>query len=166
MTLRRILFAACAAASALGLAAGYGVAGQWIGTALAVVTGLAWLPARRYPAAWLPLICLFVSIGLAVVGRLTGAAPVLMIGGAALALAAWDLLLLDAALGSAAPGEQTRAYEASHLRSLALAVGGGLVGALLGRLLQLEISFFIMAALVALAVFGLDRAWGYVKKTA
>ncbi len=166
MAPRKIFFAVCLAVSALCLAAGYGIAGQWIGTALAVMTGLAWLLARKYPASGLPLACLLVSIGLAVVGRLTGAPPVWMICGSGIALAVWDLLLLDVALGSASLGEQTRRYEAGHLRSLALALGGGLLAVFLGRWLQLQLPFFIVAALVALAVFGLDRAWGYVKKTA
>ena len=166
MALRRILFAACLVVSAFCLAAGYGSAGQWVGTALALMTGLAWLLARKYPASGLPLICLLVSIGLAVAGRLTGAPPVLMIGGAGMALAAWDLLILDVALGSAALGEQTRAYEASHLRSLALALGSGLLAVFLGRWLQLQLPFLVVVFLVVLVVFGLDRAWGYVKKTA
>jgi hypothetical protein len=166
MTLRKSLFAAGLVVLALCLAAGYAIAGQWIGTAAALMTGPAWLLARKYPASGLPLGCLLVSIGLAVVGRLTGAPPVLMIGGAGIALAVWDLLVLDVALGGASSAEQTRAYEASHVRSLGLALGGGLAGALLGRWLQLQIPFFITALLIALAVFGLDRAWGYVKKTA
>jgi hypothetical protein len=166
MILRKPLFAAGLVVLALCLAAGYATAGQWIGTAAALMTGPAWLLARKYPTSGLPLGCLFGSIGLAVVGRLTGASPGLMICGAGLALAVWDLLVLDVALGSAAPGEQTRRYEASHVRSLALALGGGLAGALLGRWLQLQIPFFITVLLIALAVFGLDRAWGYVKKTA
>ncbi len=86
-------------------------------------------------------------------------------------MAVWDLLILDFAMGSASLGEQTwgeqtSAYESSHLRSLALALGGGLFGVFLGRWLQLQIPFFITVILVALVVFGLDRAWGYVKKTA
>jgi hypothetical protein len=166
MALRKLLFAVCLAVSALCLAAGYAIAGQWIGMIIALMVGPAWLLARKYPASDLPLGCLLVSIGLAVVGRLTGSPPVLMIGGSAIALAAWDLLVLDAALGSAPLGEQARAYEASHLRSLALALGAGLVGAFLGRWLHLQIPFFITVLLIALAVFGLDRAWGYIKKTA
>ena len=166
MALRKPLFAVCLIVSVLCLAAGYAIAGRWIGMIMALITGLAWLLARKYPASGLSLICLFVSIGLAVVGRLTGSPPVLMICGSALALAVWDLLGLDAALGSASLGEQTHAYEASHLRSLALALGSGLLGMFLGRWLHLQIPFFIMVFLVVLAVFGLDRAWGYVKKTA
>jgi len=166
MALRKIFFAICLVVSVLCLAAGYGIAGHWIGTALAIITGLAWLLARKYPASWLPFICLLGSIGLAVVGRLTGALPVLMICGSAIALAVWDLLSLDVALGSASLGEQTRQYEASHLQSLALALGSGLLGVFLGRLLQLQIPFFILVFFVALVVFGLDRAWGYIKKTA
>ena len=95
----------------LCLAAGYGIAGQWIGAVIAIITGLAWLPARKYPDSGLPLICLVVSVCLAVVGRLTGSPPLLMICGSGFALAVWDLVFLDDALGSNSSGEQTRQYE-------------------------------------------------------
>ena len=166
MALRKTFLVVCLVASALCLAVGYGLAGQWLGAVMALMTGLAWWLARKYPTAELPHICLLASTCLGVVGLLTGASPGLMIGGAAVALAVWDLLLLDVALGRDSSGEQTRRYEAKHLQSLALALGIGLSGVFLGRLLRLEVSFFVVVFFVALAVFGLARAWGYIKKMA
>jgi hypothetical protein len=166
MALRKIFFAVCLVASTLCLVAGYGLAGQWLGAVIALMTGLAWWLARKYPTAELPHICLLASTCLAVVGLLTGASPGLMIGGAAVALAVYDLLLLDVALGRDSSGEQTRRYENQHLQSLALALGIGLLGVFLGRLLRLEVSFFVVVFFVALAVFGLARVWGYIEKMA
>jgi hypothetical protein len=166
MALRKTFFAVCLVASTLGLAVGYGLAGQWLGAVMALITGLAWWLAQKYPTVELPHICLLASTCLAVVGLLTGASPGLMIGGAAVALAVWDLLFLDIALGSDSFGEQTRRYENKHLQSLALALGSGLLGVFLGRLLHLEVSFFVVVFFVGLAVYGLARVWGYIKKMA
>jgi len=134
-------------------------------TALAIMTGLAWLPARKYPASGLPLACLLVSIGLAVVGRLTGAPPVLMICGSGIALAVWDLLLLDVALGSASLGSKPAAMRPAIFVRWRWRWGpdcwrcSWVVGCSFRFL-------FHTVFLVVLVVFGLDRAWGYVKKTA
>jgi hypothetical protein len=164
MALRKTFFAVCLAASVFCLAVGYGLAGQWLGAVMAIMTGLAWVLARKYLTSWLPLICLLVSICLAVVGVLTGALPWLMICGSAVALVVYDLFLLDIALGSSSSGEQTRHYENQHLQSLALALGSGLLMVFLGRLLRLELSFFVLVVFVAVAVFGLARVWGYIEK--
>ena len=164
MALRKPFFAVCLVVSVLCLAAGYGIAGQWIGKVMAIMTGLAWLLARKYPASGLPLICLLVSICLAVVGRLIGSPPVLMICGSGVALAVWDLLFLDHALGGRSFGEQTRRFENKHLQSLVIALGSGLLVAFLGRLLNLQTPFVILMLFVALAAFGLDRIWSYIKK--
>jgi hypothetical protein len=164
MAIRRTFFAVCLLVSVLCLAAGFGIAGQWIGAVMAIIAGLAWLLARRYPASWPPHICLLASVCMAVVGRLTGSPPLLMICGSGVALAVWDILLLDAALGSKSSGEQTRQYENKHLQSLALVLGSGLCVVSLGRLLTLQIPFVLSVLFVALAVFGLDRAWGYIKR--
>jgi hypothetical protein len=164
MSLRKLGFVACLIVSTLCLAAGYALAGQWLGAVLAILAAPAWLFARKYPFSWLPFICLSMSIGLAVIGRLLGSPPWLMICSSALALAVWDLLLLNVSLAGCASGEQTRRYENKHLQSLALAVGSGLFATFLGRLLNLQVPFLFLALLVALAVLGLDRIWGYLKK--
>ena len=164
MVPRKTLLAACVVLSALCLAAGYAVTAQWVGVVIAIITGPGWVFARKYPATLLPLLCLLATIGLAVTGSLTGSPASLMIFGSAAALAAWDLLFLDSALADNSPGEQTRQYETKHLQSLAMALGSGLLAAFLGGLLHLRLSFVMLILFIALAVFGLERVWGYVKK--
>lgn len=164
MIIRNTYFAICLIVSTLCLAVGYAIAGHWIGAGLAIITGLTWLLARKYPVSGLSLICLLASVGLAVAGQLTGSPPLLMICGSGFALAVWDLLFLDTALGRNASGEQTKRYESKHLQSLALALGSGLSVAFLGRFLNLQIPFVVLVLFVALAIFGLDRIWGYIKK--
>jgi hypothetical protein len=164
MTIRKTFFAGCLVVSVLCLAVGYGITGQWIGKVIAIITGLAWLLARKHPASGLPHICLLASICLAVVGRLTGSPPLLMICGSGVALAVWDLLFLDVALGSNASEEQTRQYENKHLQSLALALGSGLFVVFLGRLVTLQTPFFLLVLFIALTVFSLDRVWVHIRK--
>jgi hypothetical protein len=164
MSLRNTLFFICLMVSVLCLAAGYGFAGQWIGAGAAILSVPAWLVARKYPASWLPFICLLVSVGLAVIGRLTGSPALLTICGAGVALAAWDLLLLNGAMGKNPSGEQTRQYEKRHVQSLAVLPASGLLLACLGHFFSLQIPFAILVVFIALVLFGLDRTWGYIKK--
>jgi hypothetical protein len=165
MTPRKTFFAVCLIVSVICLATGYGFVGQWIGVVIAIAMGPAWLFAQKYPTSGLPFICLFASVCLAVTGKLTGSSSLLMICGSGFALAIWDLLLLDDALRNSSCGEQTRQYENKHLQSLVLALGSGLLAALFGRFLHLQIPFIILMFFIALVIFGLDRVWGYIKKT-
>jgi len=164
MSLRKTLFVIGLIISVLCLAAGYGIAGQWIGAMIAILTGPAWLLARKYPASELPLVCLFVSVGFAVVGRLIGSPPFLMIFASAIALAVWDLLCLDAALGNTSSA-QTRHYENKHLQSLTLALGSGLLATLLGSFVKIQIPFIVLMIFIIFILFALDRVWGYIKNT-
>ena len=164
MSLRKTLFVICLIISVLCLAVGYGLAGHWMGAIVASLMGPSWWLARKYQGSPLPLVCLLVSVGLAVYGRLLGSPPVLMIFGSAVALAVWDILHLDSALGSNPSVEQTRQYEKAHLQSLTLALGGALLGILLGRFLNIRISFLVLLLLIAFLLFALDRVWGDIKK--
>lgn len=163
--LRKIFLAACLIVSVLCFAAGYGLSGQWVGVAISLIMGPAWLFARKYPISILPLICLLISVSLAVVGKTNGGSSFLMICGSGFSLATWDLLQLDGALGNNTCGEQTHQYEIKHLQSLGIALGSGLVMIFLGHSLRLQIPFVVLLLSVALVIFGLDRVWGYIKKT-
>ncbi len=164
MNIRKMVFVVCLVVSMLCLTAGYWFAGQWIGAGIAITSGLAWLPARKYPASGLPYLCLLTAVGLAVTGQLTGTSPLLMITGSGFALAVWDLILLDAALGTNSSGEQTRRHENKHLQSLALVLAAGLLVAFLGGVLHLQIPFIVMLLFVAVVIFGFDRVWRTIKK--
>jgi hypothetical protein len=165
MSLRKTFFVFCQVLSILCLVIGYGIVGHWVGAVIALLTSFAWLLARIYPASGLSLICLLASVSLAVAGVLTGSPPLLMISGSGFTLATWDLLLLDTALRSNVFGEQTKRDESKHLQSLALAMGSGLFMGFLGRYLNLQIPFIVLVLFVSLVIFGLDRIWGYIKKT-
>jgi hypothetical protein len=164
MALRKIFFVVCLVISMLCLTAGYWIAGQWIGAVIAITASLGWLLARKHPASSLPYICLIASVTLAVAGQMTGGPSLLMICGSGFALAVWDLILLDGALGANSSGEQLRRYENSHLRSLALALGAGLLVVFLGGMLNLQIPFIAMMLLVALILFGFYRVLRTIKK--
>ena len=148
----------------LCLATGYGIAKQWVGAIIAVLLAPAWWLARKHPASPLPFICLLVSVGLAVAGRLIGSPPLLMIFDSAIALVVWDILLIDSALGSHSLIAQTRQYERQHLQSLMLALACGLIAALLGQLLTIQVPSMILILFIILLLFALDRVWVSIKK--
>jgi hypothetical protein len=164
MNPRKTLFFICLIASTFSLSIGYGLAGRWGWSLISVLMIPAWLFARKHSGSWLPVICLLVSVCLAVIGKQDGASPLLMIFGSGIALAVWDLLLLDAALGKHPANEQSRQYETRHLQALMLSLGLGLAVASVGRLLSLRVPFWGLVLMIAFALFGLDRVWVYLKK--
>jgi hypothetical protein len=164
MSLRKSIFAACLISSTFCFTAGFGMGRQWIGVIASIIVGALWLAARKYPSSWLPFICLLASQGLAIAGCLSRVFPLWMILGSGISLAVWDLTLLNAALGESAFAKQTQRYENKHIQSLMLAVGAGLLIASLGRFLHLQLPFVVLLLFVALFIFGMDRAWGFIKK--
>jgi hypothetical protein len=165
MSLQKPLFMISLIILVLCLAAGYGIAGKWIGSLAVILIGPGWLFARKNADPWLRFICLLASIGLTVAGRLLGAPYWLMIFGSAMALAVWDLIDLEAALGKNSFGAQTHQYENKHVQSLVLALGFGLFGALLGRFINLRLPLIVLMLLIAFTLFALDRVLGYIKRT-
>jgi hypothetical protein len=153
-----VLFVAC-------LSAGYWIAEHRIGVVAALLMVPAWFFARKSSNTWLPFVCLMASVGLSVIGMLTGSPPFLMITASTMALAVWDLLLLDTALGGNANGGSTRLYVNKHLRSLILALGLGLAVIFLGRSITVRVPFIVLIVFVAFTLFALDRVWGFIKKT-
>jgi hypothetical protein len=145
------------------LVIGFALVQQWVWAAGTIIIAGAWILSRRY-AAWLLIVCLILSVSLAVAGKLMGIHPLLAIGSCGLALVVWDLLSLDIDLGGKPPEGQTRGFEINHLQSLGLAVGCAFFAALIGQFLRLKIPFFLLAAAILVLIIGLDRVWGYLKK--
>jgi hypothetical protein len=163
MTICKISFFVSLVALAFCLTAGYALAWQWAGAAIAIFISLAWLLAQKYSVSWLSHLCLVVSVALAVIGHLIGNSPQLMILSSGLSLAVWDLSLFTNTLGKDSPGIQIHRYEIKHFQSLALAICFGLAAALLGRQLHFKIPFILMLLCAALAVFGLNFVWTTIK---
>ncbi|HYW83798.1 MAG TPA: hypothetical protein VFB30_11110 [Spirochaetia bacterium] len=152
MSFRKALFLLCLAASTACLAAAYAMIGSGWGTGLAILPCAFPLIHLRIPARWLPRAWLVSALCAAAVATASGATPHLMLPGAVLALAVWDLMNQDRAMAGTG-------CEKKHARSLALALCLGLLLAEGGAMLSLPLPFPVMLLLVILLVFSLSRVF-------
>ena len=166
MILRRTISLVCPIMCTICLAAGLAANGWGIVVMAGASTGLAWWLANKWPATSLPLAAFVISIAWDAAGLLASAPALLMILSATFALASWDLVLFDHILAdnpiSSTP--TIALFQNRHYRSLALALGLGLLIVLIGRTIQVQISFVIMGLLVLLALFSIDRIWRALKE--
>jgi hypothetical protein len=136
-----------------------------IGPGMAFTAGLfilgAWLLAHRWPQTWFPSIALVVTVCLAVIELYQGASAPLMLVAAALALANWDLALLNRLPAGSPSFRKLTLLETKHYQSLLLALGLAIPASLIGRIIHFQIPFGIMILLVILAFFSLTRVWSY-----
>ena len=160
----KILIYILLAFAILFLSAGWTLLGYWpvgLFLLLLIPVSLVLLKLKFSPICSLVLT---LSVLLSALGLWRGLDISLALAGVLSALAAWDLIFLDADLGANSSGEQTRRYENKHLQSLVLAVGCGLIVTIIGRLLNLQTPFVLLILFVALFVFGLERIWDTIKK--
>ncbi len=155
--LRRLLRLSTPAVGAACLGIGFAVVGQWVFAAAALVVFTGWILDVKWPSGWLPPLALAVTVGLAGIGIFTGAMTALMVLSVVLALAAWDLALLDHALANNPPRQLTARLERRHYQSLAVVVGTGLLASLASQGFQFQIPFVVMVALAALVLYFLLR---------
>jgi hypothetical protein len=159
MPLRKILHLLFPLASLTCLAVAFAQSRQYLALAALLLPLLAWLSAFIWPHRWLPLTALLLSVLLAGLGLFQGAASVLMLLSALLALAGWDLLLWAHALPADLSTAALSRLAYSHYKSLALATLVGLLAALAGRLLRLQLPFGVVFILALLALVSLERLW-------
>jgi hypothetical protein len=163
MSLRKALFLFCLVIALVCLAGGYGMVGHWIGAIPVFLTILAWPFTQKSHLAWAAPACLVSLVFLAGAGKLAGAPAFLMIPGAAAALAAWDLQELDRSIQGGSPSETVRQFEKNHIRALTIALGAGVVMAVTGSLITLQVPFVIFIGLVLLNLYSLDRVFRYLR---
>ena len=154
MPLQKILSLVSPMACAACLAVGYAMAGQWVALVAVLIAFLAWLAARQRRSTWLSLAALVISISLAAAGLFAGVSPTLMILSATLALASWDLVLLDHTLAGNSSAQMVTLLEKKHYPSLVLALGLGLLAAVTGRMIRVQIPLGGMILLAILVLFG------------
>lgn len=147
--------AACSACLALG----YALIEQWSGLVVVSLSFVSWLLARQKPDTMSPSAPLVFSVAMAAGGLLVGAAPLLMILAAALALASWDVVLLHHTLADSSSSSTATIslFQRRHFQYLALALGPSLLLAFAGRSLHFQVPFGIMVFLAIVVLFGLDR---------
>jgi hypothetical protein len=159
MSGRKILSLACPVSCMTCLVVAYVLVGQWMALLGVLFASLAWLCACQRPSSFLPQGALAVSVGLAVAGLLAGAPPWLMLLSATLALASWDVILLDHALADNPPATTATLFESRHYQSLVVALGLGLLAAIVGRDFRFPLPLGGVIFLVILALFSLERIW-------
>jgi len=151
MTPHRLLKWGCLTIGAICLTAGYAAIGQWVLLVLAI---LSWL-AGIFTAGWSALVFV-VYVGLAAAGIIVGAWPIVMILGATLALAGWDLANWENFVASGPRDKSISQYGWKHYANLGLALGSGLLVTIVGRLVNFRLPFGILAGLVVLVFLGVD----------
>ncbi len=140
------------------LATGDALVRQWGLVALAV---LAWITGVL-AAGWFTAVFIAI-VSLAATGVWAGAWPPLMILGATLALASWDLANWEDFMANGLPVETVPRIERGHYASLALALGGGMVIVMIGRLVSFHFPFGFLAIVATLAMVGVDQLWRLFK---
>ena len=166
MLLRRVISLACPIVCTICLAAGHAVNGWGIIVMAGASTGLAWWLANKWTSTSLPSAAFVISMAWGAAGLLTSAPALLMILSATFALASWDLVLFNR-IQADNPISSTPTialFQNRHYRSLALALGFGLLIVLAGRAIQAQISFAIIGLLVLLALLSIDRIWRALKE--
>ena len=161
MSLRKIAFSISFILSLLALAAGYFLIGQRFALLVVALLFIGWLLALKYPEpSGLPPICLISSIILAAAGVLLSAVPILMILGAAAALAAWDILLMNHPPSIPMDSD----WEVKHLQTLLAALAGALLLVTAGLWFKLQLPFIVLLLAAATSFFALDRIRLLLKK--
>lgn len=164
--------------SAACLGAGLAALGAWGAALAALAGGAAMLLTRRWRKVWLATGSLAALTALAAYGLLAAGAnsgwlaqatALLMLAGIAAALAGWDLALeeitcpTEVAPDETSGGAPSGSLETRRLRVLGLAVGAGLLAAAVGQTIQVRLPFIMVALLVGLAAWALERVLHSIK---
>jgi hypothetical protein len=159
MLWRKILKLVFPIACLVCLTVGFAGIGRWI-VLLGVLLALpAWLAAFKWGSGFFPTTALVLSIGLAAVGLLLSVSPVWMIVGATFAFAGWDIVLFQNNLCDDSPDQGVDPLEERHYRNLTMALGLGLLVAVAGSVIRIQIPFGWMILLAAIALLGLEGLW-------
>jgi hypothetical protein len=147
------------------LAAGYLLDGPeaWAAGG-AVVPALLWVIARQRHPALAADASLAMSVALAGLGLWLGVGAGWMVPAVAAWLAAWDLAHFEQRLALAGHVEGRNTLERRHLVYLLPVVAVGLLLALVGAHLRLNLGFFPALLLGALVIVGLARAVIYLRR--
>ncbi len=149
----------CTLLSALFLLAGYSLGGNWKLLLPLLAIPLAWILFRKAAASLRLSILLFVYVFLAALGLFLHLSSYLMIGGCAFALAGWESAGFLLNFRSSPMRSKDQRLEGLHTKDLALAIGSGLLLALLGLNVRLQLPFGLVAGLAILAAYGLYRGF-------
>lgn len=147
---RRLLLLVPMVASVACCAGAFVAAGIWAAACVVPLPSLLVLFRARFRGGWPAHVFLAAMVLAATAGALASAPALLVVPGAVLALAAWDLAELERFLAKNESADATPAVFARHVRSLARAIVIGVLFAAGGYALSLRIPFPLMFLLVVL----------------
>jgi hypothetical protein len=146
------------AVAAASLAAAYLWAGQWFVLPALAVLGIGWILIRRNSTAGASRWLLASVTALAAIAAVMDLSMILIVMGTVAALAAWDLVDFHSALQISARATDRIRLTHLHMKWLPVAVGSGMLLALLASIASFELPFAAAAALAVILVISLTRA--------
>ena len=157
-------FLVCVFAALILLAGGFGLAHLWWGEVFVLAIIFFWLIFQRSDWNLLPSALLAIYVCVAAAGLLSGVSPFLMIAGAAVALASWELADQRVNLPGTSNHALVSLYEHHHMKILGITVGLGLLVAEAGLFLQFSIPFGVLVLIALVVLFSLYRFFSLFKK--
>jgi hypothetical protein len=154
----------CIGLAAGALAAGFALAGWGVWAGGIAIVGTLWLFSRWRGVAWAAPVALVSSAGVAVTGLWLEVGAGWMVCGLLAALCAWDLDRFAVLLGKVDSVDEQRALEIRHLMRLLLVAFSGAGLAALALSMELTLSFVVVGLSALLAVWGLGRALGFLRR--
>ena len=137
------------------LTAGYIIAGFWPIIPVLLAIFLFWLYVRRRSAFWSASILLLASVLLAAIGITIGLSLILMLVACSAALISWDLIQFNHRMVESSLHAADALVEKYHIQSLAFAASAGLLLALIGSSINLNLPFAVIVLLALTTVGGL-----------
>jgi hypothetical protein len=163
MTTRRILLGLIIVTTLI-FALVYTIFQQYLIAALALAAGLIWFKLEHdHDSTFVTLFFLW-FLSLAILGSLNNLFPLWMLLGLCANLAAWDLSRLQARVTDAGRREIEPMLESRHLRWLFVAIGSGLLLAVLSTFVRISVNFVIFAVLTLLAMLILRASVFYLRE--
>jgi len=159
MLTTKIVTWSAAAASLLCLGAGFGLMRVWAIFLFFPAIPLFWFTMRKVSPRITISILFFTYVLLAAAGLSFGLFPPLMLIGCTGALAAWESAQFLFNFQGVSTDLLDPRLERHHNRDLAVAIGSGLLLAILGLNIHFRLPFGVIAVLAILAVYGLYRAF-------
>jgi len=140
------------------IAAAYLWVGQWFILPALAVLAMGWILFRRSSAAGASRWLLAGTTALAAIGAVMDLSMILMVVGVVAALGAWDLADFEETVHGCARAVDRSRLMALHAKWLALALGSGMLLALLATIANLDLPFAAAAALALVLIVSLTRA--------
>lgn len=163
MNFRKALLALTCLVAATGLI--MGMAGQWrlVSLAASALLAVAWALKPLRHISWLASLSLGVYLLIAAAGLTLEGEPIFLVIGGMAALATWDLILFGRNLEGAENNAGLHRCTLEHFKSLGIAFGLAALLVIPVLLIRIQLPFFVMLVVLAIAATGILLAYRFLK---